>query len=138
VRLELARAHLALGEVRAARTLHSEARTALARTPNLGLLTGQAAELGNLLQAAESPEAGSAWSLTTAELRLLPLLTTHLTFREIGERLYVTRNTVKTQAMSIYRKLGVSSRNEAVKLASELGLMEAIAAPQPRDVTPLG
>ena len=70
------------------------------------------------------PGAGWAASLTAAELRLLPLLTTHLSFREIGERLFVSRNTVKTQAISIYRKLDVSSRGDAVARAAELGLVE--------------
>ena len=37
-------------------------------------------------------------------------------------RLFVSRNTVKTQAISIYRKLGVSSRSEAIDRAAELGL----------------
>ena len=67
-----------------------------------------------------------ASSLTTAELRLLPLLPTHLSFREIGERLYVSRSTVKTQAISIYRKLGVSSRSEAIDRMHELGVFEHI------------
>jgi LuxR family maltose regulon positive regulatory protein len=48
---------------------------------------------------------------------------THLTYPEIGDRLYVSRHTVKTQAMSIYRKLGVSSRAEAVSKAREVGLI---------------
>ena len=61
-------------------------------------------------------------SLTAAELRLLPLLATHLSFPEIGERLYVSQHTVKTQAMSIYRKLGVSSRSQAVQRLQQLGL----------------
>jgi LuxR family maltose regulon positive regulatory protein len=61
-------------------------------------------------------------SLTTAELRLLPLLFTHLTFPEIGEQLYVSRHTVKTQAHSVYRKLGASSRSQAVQRAQQLGL----------------
>ena len=56
--------------------------------------------------------------------RLLPLLPTHLSFREIGERLFVSTNTVKTQAISIYRKLGASSRSEAVRRASEVGLLD--------------
>ena len=63
-----------------------------------------------------------ASSLTAAELRLLPLLSTHLSFREIGERLFVSSHTVKTQAYSAYRKLGVSSRSEAVARVHELGL----------------
>ena len=58
-----------------------------------------------------------------AVLRLLPLLSTHLTLLEIGERLYLSRNTVKTQAVSIYRKLGVSSRSEAMQRVRELGLL---------------
>jgi LuxR family transcriptional regulator, maltose regulon positive regulatory protein len=41
---------------------------------------------------------------------VLPLLPTQLTYREVGERLYLSQHTVKTQAMSIYHKLGVSSR----------------------------
>ena len=67
--------------------------------------------------------APGASSLTTAELRLVPLLSTHLSFREIGERLYVSRHTVKTQAISVYRKLGVSSRSEAITRMRMLGLL---------------
>jgi LuxR family maltose regulon positive regulatory protein len=58
-----------------------------------------------------------------AELRLLPYLSTHLSFREIGERLHISRHTVKTQAISVYRKLGVSSRSEAIAKAHEIGLL---------------
>ena len=49
--------------------------------------------------------------LTPAELWLLPYLQTHLTMGEIGERLFVSRNTVSSQVTSIYRKLGASSRS---------------------------
>jgi LuxR family maltose regulon positive regulatory protein len=72
------------------------------------------------------PENGKAASagLTGAELRLLPLLSTHLSFREIGEELFVSRNTIKTQAISVYRKLGVSSRSDAIDRAGVLGLLE--------------
>jgi LuxR family transcriptional regulator, maltose regulon positive regulatory protein len=66
-----------------------------------------------------------ASSLTTAELRLLPLMATHLTYPEIGRRLYVSRSTVKTQAISIYRKLGTSSRSQTVQRLQELGLLGA-------------
>jgi LuxR family maltose regulon positive regulatory protein len=55
-------------------------------------------------------------------LRLLPLLSTHLSFREIGERLFVSSHTVKTQAYSAYWKLGVSSRSEAVARVHGLSL----------------
>jgi LuxR family maltose regulon positive regulatory protein len=67
------------------------------------------------------PTGGSP--LTPAELRLLPYLQTHLTIREIGERLFVSRNTVSSEVASIYRKLGVSSRNDAVERATAIGLL---------------
>ena len=62
--------------------------------------------------------------LTTAELRVLRYLPTHLSFRQIGERLYLSRHTVKTEAISAYRKLGVNSRSDAVRQARELGILE--------------
>ncbi|MEU4292332.1 helix-turn-helix transcriptional regulator [Kribbella sp. NPDC026596] len=61
--------------------------------------------------------------LTGAELRLLPYLQTHLTIGAIGERLFVSRNTVSSEVASIYRKLGVSSRNDAVQQATRIGLL---------------
>ena len=45
------------------------------------------------------------------------MLATHLSFREIGLRFFLSRNTVKTQAISVYRKLGASNRSEAVERA---------------------
>ena len=70
---------------------------------------------------------GRAVRLTGAELRLLPLLATHLSFREIGTHFFLSRHTVKTQAISAYRKLGASSRSEAVQRAEQLGLIEHVA-----------
>ena len=67
--------------------------------------------------------ATGASPLTAAELRLLPYLQTHLTIRDIAERLFVSRNTVNSQVSSIYRKLGVSSRDEAVQRATATGLL---------------
>ena len=61
-------------------------------------------------------------TLTTAELRLLPYLATHLSFPEIGERRHLSRHTVKSHAMAIYRKLNVTSRDDAVQRAREVGL----------------
>jgi DNA-binding CsgD family transcriptional regulator len=80
-------------------------------------------------------------SLTNAELRLLPLLATHMTLPQIGAHLYISRNTVKTQSVSIYRKLDASNRNEAIKRAIELGLLrptlgsDAVAALEARSTT---
>ena len=69
------------------------------------------------------PGAPSAPPLTPAELRLLPYLQTHLTIREIAERLFVSRNTVNTELGSIYRKLGVTTRNGAVERSTSMGLL---------------
>jgi LuxR family maltose regulon positive regulatory protein len=51
---------------------------------------------------------------------LVPLLTTQLTMPEIGARLFISRNTVKTQVGSLYRKLGVTSRDAAIERLREL------------------
>jgi LuxR family transcriptional regulator, maltose regulon positive regulatory protein len=42
---------------------------------------------------------------------------------DIGERLFVSRNTVGSEVASIYRKLGVSSRADAVRQATAVGLL---------------
>jgi LuxR family transcriptional regulator, maltose regulon positive regulatory protein len=125
--LELAKAHLALSDARGAATLLQEANDILRRRSKLGTLVTEAEDLGAQVSLAKQ---SSGWpsTLTAAELRLLPLLTTHLTFREIAERLYVSRNTVKTQAISAYRKLDASSRSEAIERAIELGLVDASPA----------
>ena len=62
-----------------------------------------------------------------AELRVLAYLPTHLTFREIAERLFVSPHTVKSQAVAIYGKLGVSTRRGAIEEAVDVGLLEASA-----------
>lgn len=64
-----------------------------------------------------------AEELTPKELEVLRLLATRLSRREIGERLYVSLNTVKTHQRAIYRKLGVEHRGAAVSRARELGLL---------------
>ena len=94
------------------------------------MLGEQVAELEREIEAMPQPAAGGGSGLTRAELRLLPLLSTHLSFREIGEQLFVSRNTIKTQAISVYRKLGVSRRSEAIARAGEIGLVGG-AAPSP-------
>ena len=83
---------------------------------------------GRALRAQLSRERGSsvpgASALTAAELRLLPLLSTHLSFPQIAGQMFLSRYTVKSQAMSTYHKLGASSRNQAVARSRKLGLLE--------------
>ena len=85
-------------------------------------MPAQVDELEQMLDTIRLGTVGAS-SLTAAELRLLPLLATHLSYRDIGERLHVSRNTVKSHAVSIFRKLGVSSRSGAIELAEEIGLL---------------
>jgi LuxR family transcriptional regulator, maltose regulon positive regulatory protein len=121
-RLELARAYLALADAGGAWTMLREIEPLLRRQPDLGILPAEVEELRASLKTIRA-EAPGASTLTTAELRVLPYLATHLTFPEIGDRLYLSRHTVKSHAMAIYRKLNVTSRNDTVERALELGLL---------------
>ena len=67
-------------------------------------------------------EAHPAEPLTGRELAVLHLLGGTLSLREIGHELYVSPNTVKTHTQSIYRKLGVSTRHDAVAQGKRLGI----------------
>ena len=134
VRVELGLANVTLRDREGALRLLGEAREIVRIKPKLGVLSDYVAALAAEIDSMPRTANGGGSGLTAAELRLLPLLSTHLSFREIGERLYVSRNTIKTQAISVYRKLVVSSRSEAIARAGELGLVEAgdqIAAGQP-------
>ncbi len=138
VGLELARAHLALGEVAAARTVLTETERVIELRPELGLLVAEVRELGGRVEASSGSAGAWAMSLTGAELRLLPYLATHLTFPEIASRLFISRNTVKTEAISTYRKLTASSRSEAIERAIEVGLLESSILPQSPNVIQQG
>jgi LuxR family transcriptional regulator, maltose regulon positive regulatory protein len=126
--LELAHVRLALSDADGARALLRRVADVLRVRPRLGVVVQRTAELDRRTRALAEPEGRWASSLTPAERRLLPLLATHLSFREIGERLYVSRNTVKTQAIAVYRKFGVTSRSAAIERAVDLGLIDEGAA----------
>jgi LuxR family maltose regulon positive regulatory protein len=123
-RIELAHAHLSLGDLAGARTLMREIDELLTRRPGLGTLAGQAQALKAQLAQQRGSITPGASSLTAAELRLLPLLPTYLPFTEIAAELFLSPNTIKTQASSIYRKLGASTRSQAVTRARQLGLLD--------------
>jgi LuxR family transcriptional regulator, maltose regulon positive regulatory protein len=126
-RIQLVHVHLALADMGGARTLMREIDEILQRRPGLGTLVDEARELRARLSAESGPAVPGVSSLTTAELRVLPMLATHLSFPEIGAEMFLSPHTVKSQAMSIYRKLGASSRSQAVIRSRELGLLEGIA-----------
>lgn len=109
--------HARIGNSRRARAFADSAREILARYPDAGILPERLRRLEHLL------ETGGALSLTTAEQRLLPWLPTHLTLAEIADRTGHTRSTVKTQVASIYSKLEVTTRSEAVDRLEQMGLV---------------
>ena len=122
-RLEAVRAYVALQDGAAARTLMLEIAGVLRLRPDMGWLASEATTIGKTVDAMRQTAAGP-WTLTTAELRLLAFLPTHLSFREIAQRLFVSPHTVKTQAVSIYGKFGVSSRRAAIEHAVTAGLLD--------------
>jgi LuxR family maltose regulon positive regulatory protein len=123
-RLGLAAVYVGLRDRDAAAAELGDAARVLALRPLTPQVAEQSAALRHELAALPDPSEGGTAGLTRAELRLLPLLATHLSFREIGEHLFVSRNTVKTQAISIYRKLGATSRSQTISRAAELGLVD--------------
>ena len=72
---------------------------------------------------ARPPRAGLVDPLTDREVAVLRLLRGALSRREIGAKLGVSPNTVKTHTQAIYRKLGVSSRRDAVERGCDTGLV---------------
>lgn len=120
--IELARSYVALGDRDGAKTVLRQATDILRVRPSLGKLPYQLEQVRRMVERIPVGNMGAS-SLTGAELRLLPYLSTHLTFGEIADRLYVTHSTVKTQTTSIYRKLGVSSRSAAIERLTETGLL---------------
>jgi LuxR family maltose regulon positive regulatory protein len=122
--LQMAEASLGLGDPRGAGVLVRDADAVLRRRPDLGSLRERTDQLRSRLDSLPA-DGGATPTLTAAELRILPLLRTHLTLAGIAERLFLSRHTVKSQLWSAYQKLGVHTRAEAVARAQELGLLEA-------------
>lgn len=85
-------------------------------------------ELGASVRAANSVLADRTWALTAAELRVVQYLPTNLSLADIATHLFVSRNTVKSHAAAIYRKLGTTSRSDAVDRAREAGLIAESAS----------
>jgi LuxR family transcriptional regulator, maltose regulon positive regulatory protein len=120
--LRLAPVRLELGDLPGALALLDEAREILTSFPD-----GAGAQL-NRLERLERRLAGlprarpAAEPLTEREQAVLRLLRGTLSTRQIGQELYLSGNTIKTHTRSIYRKLGVSTRPDAVQRGRELGL----------------
>jgi LuxR family transcriptional regulator, maltose regulon positive regulatory protein len=127
-RVVLVRTTLLLGDRGTARTLLHEADQQLCGQPDSIWAKQQLAELSEAVDAARQLVPRGSPMLTTAELKVLHYLPTNLRISDIAARLYVSRNTAKSHAAAIYRKLGTSSRAEAVALARQAGLLPDIGS----------
>ena len=125
-------ASLALAEVRqrqhettAARRLLTRVRDLLEALPDPGDGPARLARSEQTLRLRADRTSADApyWDLSQRELEVLRLLPSRLSQREIAAELYVSFNTVRTHTRVIFRKLGVTSRAEAVTRARELGLL---------------
>lgn len=119
-RLALANVALGLGDWARARELLDEA--AQGPDPQSPVLEEMRRQLRDQLDRVVQVNAPGS-TLTTAEVRVLQYLPTHMSLPAIADELYVSRHTVKTQALAAYRKLGVHTRGEAIERARELGLL---------------
>jgi LuxR family maltose regulon positive regulatory protein len=126
-RVTLARASLGLSDVAGARSLLAEAARMVRKIPESPTLRAWVREACAQLEEATG-SAGDGLTLTAAELRVLRMLPTHLSFPAIAMPLFVSTNTVKTHVRALYRKLDASSRSEAVSHAASAGLLDGLRA----------
>ena len=124
LRVLIARAAVRLSDANRARTALVEASRLIRGVPEAVALQAWLQDAWERHDALIGPASARSAVLTTAELRILRYLPTHLSFREIAERAYVSANTVKSQANAVYRKLNVSCRSDAVSRAREIGLLD--------------
>jgi LuxR family transcriptional regulator, maltose regulon positive regulatory protein len=123
VLIHIARIQAASGAHDAARATLDEAESHLGEAADAGILPQRLAKARHHLGGGRRGEAAPGEELTDRELDVLRLLATDRSRREIGNSLYVSLNTVKSHTRSIFRKLEVSDRVEAVARARELGLI---------------
>ena len=107
---------LSLGDMAGALAFAHVAGDTLQGYPDAGTLPARLQRLEARIRRGEDYE------LTPAELRLIHFLPTHMSLQEIADRLYLSRATVKTHVASIYTKLGVPGRSEAVEIIDQSGL----------------
>jgi LuxR family maltose regulon positive regulatory protein len=131
--LVVAHGLLAGAAVQRRRGAHAQARTLAREARRVLMGCRDAGTVGELLRRTEralqltprTPETTLAVEveLSERELTILRLLASDLSQREIGSELYISLNTVKGHTRSIFRKLGVSSRVEAVARGREMALL---------------
>jgi ATP/maltotriose-dependent transcriptional regulator MalT len=105
-----------------ARKALESARADLEKLPDPGMLGMLAEQVAAELSAPPRHEGFYGEPLSEAELRVLALLTAGRSVSEVARELYLAPTTVKTHRRTIYRKLGVTNRQEAIARAAELSL----------------
>ena len=127
----LARVRLRRGRLAEAEATLRSAREALRELIDAGRVPALADEVAEELNTA-GDHASSGELLeppSEAELAVLRLLTSDLSTREIGERLCLSANTIRSHTRALYRKLGVHSRTDAIARAAALGLLGQTQSP---------
>jgi LuxR family maltose regulon positive regulatory protein len=127
----LARARLRRGRLAEAEATLRSARDALRELIDAGRVQALADDVAEELNTAEVHASGGELlePPSEAELAVLRLLTSDLSTREIGERLCLSANTVRTHTRALYRKLGVHSRTDAIARAAALSLLGQTQSP---------
>jgi LuxR family transcriptional regulator, maltose regulon positive regulatory protein len=114
--LAMSRVEANAGELQQAEHLIDEAAQLMSRFPaGMEAMRGRLADARSSLRQPRSPESATE-TLTARELEVLRQLQGPMTLAEIASELYLSRNTVKTHAQAVYRKLGASSRSDAVRI----------------------
>lgn len=121
--IELARAHAAAGDHDAAAGALREARRRVDPARDPGALRSAIAALPASRQGRAAGDADGAVDLSERELDVLRALSGSGSLRDVADGLRVSHNTVKTHARTLYAKLGVASRAEAVARGRDLGLL---------------
>lgn len=121
--LALAPVRTALGDRAGGKAVLAEARDILEDHPDAGVFPELLERQERRLRARRPREGQLAKELTDRELDVLRFLPGELTTRQMAVSLFVAPSTVRTQIKSIYRKLGATSRGEAVEQAHARGLI---------------
>jgi LuxR family maltose regulon positive regulatory protein len=133
--LQAMRARLQGDDLAGARILLDEAGAVARARPDLGWLADAVRQVHETVDRARFHR-NESYGLTAAELRVLSLLPTHLSVREMAERLHLSPHTVKTQVVALYGKLAATSRLEAIEMGIEAGLLDASVLYRPAVLEP--
>jgi LuxR family maltose regulon positive regulatory protein len=122
--VRLADARCRRGRIDEAATTLRQAREAIAELGDCGAIATLAMEVEQALARATQQASGGdiLEAPSEAQLAVLKLLATDLSTRQIATELFLSPNTVRSHTRAIYRKLGVSTRADAVARAAVLGL----------------